>query len=212
VLLMSWIQLSSARGPVECERAVALAWQRLQQEATMEGLSLNLLEAIAGKAGGYKSVLAAFAASTLPVSLSQRWQGSLLWVCPSPIRTGHARKNWFFSAHLFDPQDGHLPQLALTDVEFSSCRASGAGGQHVNTTNSAVRALHRPSGISVRIETERSQHANKRLALELLAHKLAEHQQQQEQRQQQQRWQQHNDLERGNPVRVFDGPRFEPRN
>ncbi|MCY0964798.1 peptide chain release factor H [Parathalassolituus penaei] len=209
---MSWIQLSSGRGPAECERAVALAWQRLQQEAAEAGLSVHALEIIKGKTGDYQSVLAAFTTSALPASFCQRWQGSLLWVCPSPIRPGHARKNWFFSAHLFDPQDGHLPELAVVDVEFSSCRASGAGGQHVNTTNSAVRARHRPSGISVRIETERSQHANKRLALQLLAHKLAEQQQQQNQQHQQQRWQQHNELERGNPVRVFDGPRFLPRN
>ena len=64
-------------------------------------------------------------------------------------------------------------EAALRDIRYEAVRASGPGGQHVNKTDSAVRATHLPSGLSVKVQTERSQHANKRLARALLAHKLA---------------------------------------
>lgn len=60
------------------------------------------------------------------------------------------------------------------DVEFKTCRGSGAGGQHRNMTDSAVQATHRPSGLAVRVESERSQHQNKESALRLLQFKLAQ--------------------------------------
>lgn len=54
------------------------------------------------------------------------------------------------------------------DLEWNFCRGSGAGGQHRNVTNSAVQLMHVPTKISVRCESERSQHANKDTALEIL--------------------------------------------
>ncbi len=59
-------------------------------------------------------------------------------------------------------------------VAFKFCRGSGAGGQHRNTTDSAVIATHKPTGLSVRCEGERSQHRNKELALQLLSAKLSQ--------------------------------------
>ena len=79
----------------------------------------------------------------------------------------------------------------------------GKGGQHVNTTDSAVHALHVPSGISVKVMSERSQHANKRLARELLALKLARLNAQGEGQARRSRSQQHWAVERGSPVKVF---------
>ena len=65
-------------------------------------------------------------------------------------------------------------RLNERDLEWSTCRGSGAGGQHRNTTDSAVKLKHTPSGIAVRVESERSQHQNKELARAHLRAKLLE--------------------------------------
>lgn len=64
--------------------------------------------------------------------------------------------------------------LRPEDVEFSTCRGSGAGGQHRNVTDSAVILKHVPSGLTVRCEAERSQHQNKETATNLLRARLWE--------------------------------------
>lgn len=60
----------------------------------------------------------------------------------------------------------------LEECRVETMRSGGKGGQHVNTTDSAVRLTHIPTGVSVRIQESRSQHKNKELALELLKEKL----------------------------------------
>ena len=105
-----------------------------------------------------------------------------------------------------------LPEIPVLPenegIEFQTCRAGGKGGQHVNKTESAVRAVHLASGIAVRAEGERSQHANKKRALELLALKLAEHHQTALRRHAADAHKSLYRVERGNPRRVFKGEDF----
>jgi peptide chain release factor len=87
-------------------------------------------------------------------------------------------------------------------------RASGPGGQHVNKTDSAIRATHRPSGLVTTAQEQRSQHANRKLARLKLAIILEELRGQSLGEVRRSQWQVHRELERGNPVRVYAGPRF----
>lgn len=97
------------------------------------------------------------------------------------------------------------------DVRIETMRGSGPGGQHVNTTESAVRAVHIPTGLVAIARDERSQTANRKRALERLSILVARRGERQLDAARQQRWEGHNELERGNPVRVYQGADFRRR-
>jgi len=204
---MILLQLSSGQGPVECCKAVGLALKSIEKQCSKEQMSLDVIELVEDKSKGcFKSALVKFESSDKEKAkqLALSWQGVMLWVCQSEFRPKHKRKNWFFSGRMFELNEASLDK----GIRFQACRASGAGGQHVNTTDSAVRATHIETGISVRVESERSQHANKRLAKVLLFQKLEMLKQEQMTAQEKARWQQHWELERGNPVKTFKGDKF----
>ena len=157
---MILLQLSSSQGPAECELAVAKALGQLVREAKAHDIALEVVEQLSGShAGTYCSLLLALEGEQAE-ALAQRWSGTLKWVCQSPYRPRHERKNWFIGISLFSDLPAKQRQIKVDDLRFESCRASGPGGQHVNKTDSAVRATHLPSGISLKVQTHRSQQAN----------------------------------------------------
>ena len=203
---MLLIEISAAQGPQECELAVAKAWRRLLVEAATLNVGVELIEQMPGsKHGTCSSVLLALEGEQ-SVVLAKQWQGTVQWTCPSPYRPRHPRKNWFIGIAVYE----ETAQTVSQEIRFEACRASGPGGQHVNKTDSAIRATHVGSGISVKVQAERSQHANKRLATLLVMKKLTEQQTQQADERKAARRQFHHAVERGNPSRIFKGERFEP--
>ena len=203
---MILLQLSSGQGPIECCKAVGLALNAIERECKAYGIFLDVVEVVsANEAGCFKSVLLQLKSDDEEAkNLAGQWQGAMLWVCQSMFRPKHKRKNWFFSGEMFVVHDTQFD----AEVTFQVCRSSGAGGQHVNTTDSAVRAVHKETGIAVRVESERSQHANKRLAKALLIQKLKAFEKQQVCHQQKDRWRQHWKVQRGNPIKTFKGEKF----
>lgn len=204
---MILLQLSAGQGPMECCRAVGLAVAAIEQQCKTRGITLAVVDAIANdEKGCFKSVLLQLQSDhdDSAKQLATSWQGAMVWICQSQYRPRHKRKNWFFSGQMYEVNEAKLDSA----VTFQACRASGAGGQHVNTTDSAVRATHTETGISVRVERERSQHANKRLARALLFQKLEQVKQEQATQQEQSRWQQHWEVQRGNPIKTFKGEKF----
>ena len=197
---MLLMQLTAAHGPAECELAVQLSLRELQRACERANMPLEVLEANATP-HGYQSLLLRCPHPQAAAWFAP-WLGTIQWVFNSPLRPHHRRKNWFVALQLC-PQPEQLPSDG--EIVFSACRASGKGGQHVNTTDSAVHALHVASGIAVKVMSERSQHANKRLARELIALKLAQRQADTTDQARQQRSQQHWTVERGLPVMVFRG-------
>jgi peptide chain release factor len=202
--------LTSGRGPGECRIALAETLDVLVHEAVAAGLDLNVVRGPAPDGNGPASAIAlldgdgaeAFAAS---------WVGSILWVARSPLRPHHKRKNWFIAVVRLAPRAIEPPELNATDVRFEAFGAGGPGGQHQNKTASAIRAVHRPTGLAVVARDGRSQHRNKALALERLGALLklkdelacaADNQQVQSG---------HSRLERGRPIRTFEGRDFRSR-
>jgi protein subunit release factor B len=101
--------------------------------------------------------------------------GTHVLVSRSRNRSRRSRKRWFAGVSLHSAadkggpgKDGAAVLIEVSDLEISTSRAGGPGGQHVNTTDSAVRVHHKPTGIRIRVASERSQHQNKRRALERL--------------------------------------------
>ena len=123
------------------------------------------------------------------------------WTARSPFRPTHKRKNWFVGIDILEPVDE--TRFDLNKVRWETMRARGPGGQHVNRTESAVRVTHVPSGVQATAMEERSQHRNRKLALARLMKKLDEIDSKRYDEAREKRWRAHQELERGNPVRVF---------
>ena len=97
-----------------------------------------------------------------------RWQR-----VPPTEKRGRVHTSTVTVAVLREPEP-HQFKLDERDLEWTTCRGSGAGGQHRNVTDSAVQVKHKPTGTIVRCETERSQMQNRQTALALLRARLAE--------------------------------------
>ncbi|MBY0243636.1 MAG: peptide chain release factor H [Burkholderiaceae bacterium] len=205
---MILFQLTANTGPAECCLAVRHALHALVKEANQRGVTVEVLEEQAGPVPEtYGSILLGLLsgdANLAAHTLAQRWSGTLQWICDSPYRPGHKRKNWFIGGALHEPP-APLPD---SEIRYDTMHASGPGGQHVNKTASAVRATHVATGVSVRVQSQRSQLANRQLAARLLAGKLQTLAARHVEAAKAQRRLQHGQTERGNARRTFVGQRF----
>lgn len=200
------LQITSGKGPTECERAVALALRELMREAHAAGF---FAEVINSKQGNENSTLVSAIVKIEGNNLQtfvDSWTGVLQWICQSPYRKFHKRKNWFIGINLID--QSRLPQWKESDLEFRTMRSSGPGGQHVNKTESAVRALHVPSGLYITASDTRSQLQNKKLAVERLKGQFMDWCIEKMKTEIQSEWLNHQQLERGNPKRTYSGAGF----
>jgi peptide chain release factor len=133
--------------------------------------------------------------------------GTIRWVGASPFRPLHKRRNWFVGVAPA-PTAEDLPELRDEDIRYQTMRASGPGGQHVNKTDSAVRATHLPTGLTAFSQEQRSQLANRKVARLKLAMLFDAQRQDGAAATKRGMWSQNHDLERGNAVRTYRGERF----
>ncbi|AEY66990.1 peptide chain release factor H [Clostridium sp. BNL1100] len=201
-----WIQISSGKGPDECELAVSLFLKSFENECNKKQIKTNSIDVIPGQiAGNFKSVLLSLDNSDNQI-MDNIKSGTVLWICKSPYRPNHKRKNWFINVEVFQTPDKLC--FCERDVRFESMRSSGPGGQNVNKVETAVRAIHLPTGLTVTASEERSQYMNKKLALCRLSNLIQERNNLNFSVQKKNMWEQHNTLERGNPIRIYEGKEF----
>lgn len=106
---LRWVQLTSGQGPVECELAVKHVLDCFLKEAVHANLNVNVLEKVPGKKDEiYQSIVSSVAGKGV-ISFLNRWHGTVQWICESPYRSTHKRKNWFVGVNILEalesPQD-----------------------------------------------------------------------------------------------------------
>lgn len=199
--------ITSGDGPEECRIAVARILRLMEQEANSRGVNCEFALHDDKYRHGPASAVASLSGKHA-IDFSRRWRGTVQWICKSPVRPLHRRRNWFIGIFQMHTKADHEIELKPSDLRFENFRAGGPGGQHQNTTDSAVRVTHLPTRVSAVSRDQRSQHRNKQVAVERLGDHLAARQALQQAMAQSMQNQLHKNLERGNPVRIFTGEQF----
>lgn len=197
--MKKYIQLTAGRGSVECARAVTLVAKELLKN--FPDAELVECEPHNTEADCYMSML--FLAEVNETK-EREWAGTVCWQATSNrYRPGHPRRNWFVGVEFIEPIE--LPDISEKDIVYDTMRSGGHGGQNVNKVETAVRATHLPSGLSVKCCTQRSQQQNRIIARNLLMLKLKHSIDIVSNNFRSSNWSNHTSLQRGNPVKTFSG-------
>jgi peptide chain release factor len=204
-----WINITSGRGPEECSLFVKKITPIIMDYCKKNNIKAEILSIENSDFNNYKSVLISVESDNLQ-QFSNDWNGTIQWICQSPYRINHKRKNWFIGIEFIKTPEKN--NFDLNDIEIETMRSTGAGGQNVNKTDSAVRIKHIPSGITVIAREERSQQRNKKLAFSRLNIALENQEKQSKDKSKQNVWDSHNELIRGNPIKTYKGIEFKLNN
>ncbi len=170
----AYLDIQAGSGGTEAQDWAEMLLRMYMRWGEEKGFDVELVEVSAGEVAGIKSATIFFKGE-YAFGWLRTETGVHRLVRKSPFDSGNRRHTSFASVFVSPEVDDDIEiDLDMSQVRVDTYRSSGAGGQHVNTTDSAIRLTHEPTGIVVQCQNQRSQHKNKDQAISQLKAKLYE--------------------------------------